>query len=145
MANHLNTIRIFDHNNIDEPTRQRGVVATHPEPLVPPAAIRLMQRQLCMASAAAWANVTPAVLRRPARDCRRIARARQTAIYLAHVVFGHSLTLAGAMVGRDRTTARHACQRVEEWREDRRIDRAFEGLEAGIRSWTRMFAQGGTP
>lgn len=68
----------------------------------------------------------------PTRGSRRAARARQVAMYLAHVG-GLSLTDVGLMFGRDRTTVAHACGIVEDGRDrvvyDRRIDR-LEGCVA---------------
>lgn len=104
---------------------------------------RLTQRQLCLTCAAAWAAVPMAALRGPARDVAPVTRARQAAIYLAHVAFAHSLTQAGAMVGRDRTTARNACRRIEEQREDCRLDRCFDALEAALHGWSGVFAPEG--
>lgn len=103
---------------------------------------RLMQQQICRACAAAWAGVPAEALRRPARNSAAIVQARHTAIYLAHIVFACSLTRAGAMVGRDRTSARHACLRIEERREDVRIDRALDALEAALGTWLRAFGPG---
>ena len=57
-----------------------------------------------------------------------IALARQVAIYVAHVGLAETLTAAGRRFGRDRSTAAHACRRVE----DRRDDPGFDGLVAGI-------------
>ncbi|MCZ8188105.1 MAG: hypothetical protein O9308_17165 [Beijerinckiaceae bacterium] len=103
---------------------------------------RQMQQQICRASAAAWKGVPSGALLRPERNGAAIVQARHTAIYLAHVVFGCSLTRAGAMVGRDRTSARHACLRIEERREHPPVDRALDALEAGIRLWFRTFGTG---
>ena len=57
-----------------------------------------------------------------------IALARQVAIYVAHVGLAETLTAAGRRFGRDRSTAAHACRRVEA----RRDDPGFDGLVAGI-------------
>src|ERR1700733_5876287 len=56
------------------------------------------------------------------RGAAPIAFARQSAMYLAHVALGLSYTDVGRTFGRDRTTAAHACRRVEDRREDPRID-----------------------
>lgn len=69
------------------------------------------------------------LMRLPNRGRARVAIARQVAMYLAHVTFGLSLTEAGDLFGRDRTTASHACQVVEERREDPEFDRALDLLE----------------
>lgn len=64
----------------------------------------------------------------------RVLRARQVAIYLAAVGLGWTLTRAGAAFGRDRTTAGIACRRVEDLRDDPRIDRALDALERFLTS-----------
>ncbi len=68
-------------------------------------------------------------LRAPSRRAAPIAFARQSAIYLAHVVLGLNYSAAGKLFGPDRTTAAHACQRVEERRDDPDIDILLEMLE----------------
>ncbi len=67
-----------------------------------------------------------------------IALARQVAIYVAHVGFAETLTAAGRRFGRDRTTAAHACRRVE----DRRDDPHFDGLVAGLEAAVAAAADG---
>ena len=66
--------------------------------------------------------------------CRRadVALARQTAMYLAHVVLAMTHADIGRMFGRDRTTAAHACRIVEDLRDEPRIDALIEALEALI-------------
>jgi chromosomal replication initiation ATPase DnaA len=59
-----------------------------------------------------------------------IAFARQTAMYLGHTVFGLSFTALGRCFRRDRTTAAHACQLVEDRREDPAIDALVAMLES---------------
>ena len=75
-------------------------------------------------------GVTAAEVLAPSRGKAPVAFARQTAIYLGHVVFGLSLTRLAQGFGRDRTTAGHACRTIEEWREDPAIDQVFGLLEA---------------
>lgn len=73
---------------------------------------------------------------RSARRCRApIAFARQTAMYLAHVSCGLSLTEVGQGFSRDRTTVAHACQRVEDCRDHPDTDLALDYLEAAIVEW----------
>lgn len=67
-----------------------------------------------------------------------IALARQVAIYVAHVGLAETLTTAGRRFGRDRTTAAHACRRVE----DRRDDPGFDGLVAGLEAAVAAAADG---
>ena len=62
------------------------------------------------------------------------ARARQTAMYLTHVGFALSLGRVARAFGRDRATVGHACNRVEEWREDPVFDALLLRLEACVRA-----------
>lgn len=68
------------------------------------------------------------------RSALAAARARQIAMYLAHTACGWSLARVGAAFGRDRSTAGHACQRVEEWRDDPEMDARLEAMEACLRA-----------
>lgn len=68
-------------------------------------------------------------LRAPARCRADVAFARQSAMYLAHVVLGLSYSAIGRLFARDRTTAAHACRLVEERRDDPAIDRLLHMLE----------------
>lgn len=104
---------------------------------------RVLGERISEACAAAWRDVPVGGLRRPSRSSAPVAVARQAAIYFAHVVFSANLTRAGGMFGRDRTTARHACSRMEDWRDDGRIDRAFDHLEGALRHWLDAFAAHG--
>ena len=69
----------------------------------------------------------------PTRGRAQVAMARQVAMYLAHVACGLTLTRAGELFGRDRTTVAHACHVVEDRREDPSFDRALELLERVVR------------
>lgn len=62
------------------------------------------------------------------------AWARQTAMYLAHVLLGANFTEIGHWFGRDRTTVAHACRVVEERREAAAVDRTLTALETAIRA-----------
>lgn len=73
-------------------------------------------------------------LRAPTRCEARVARARQVAMYLAHVGLGLSYTDAGRLFGRDRTTVAHACRLVEERRDDPRFDASLDYLEQTLRA-----------
>ncbi|MEL6967734.1 MAG: helix-turn-helix domain-containing protein [Pseudomonadota bacterium] len=75
-----------------------------------------------------------------------IALARQVAMYLAHTQFSLAMTEIGLAMGRDRTTVSHACNLVEDRRDDDDFDlmltqledllsqavRAIEAKEAGL-------------
>lgn len=54
------------------------------------------------------------------------------AIYLAHVVLGVSQKSAGRMFGRDRTSVRYACARVEDARDHEPFDQALDALSCAI-------------
>lgn len=58
------------------------------------------------------------------------ARARQVAMYLAHVSKGISLTAIGTAFGRDRTTVSYACSLIEDLRDDTAFDAELDRLEA---------------
>jgi len=70
----------------------------------------------------------------PTRGRARAALARQVAIYLTHVAFELSLARVAAAFGRDRSTAAHACHKVEDGRDDPAFDACLEDLEACLRS-----------
>lgn len=70
------------------------------------------------------------------RGAARIAHARHIAIYLAHVSLGLSFTRLGQIFGRDRTTVAHACQRIEDERENPQIDWILTLMELSIRRLT---------
>lgn len=67
------------------------------------------------------------------------AFARQTAMYLAHVHLGLSLSQVGRSFHRDRTTVAHACARVEDSRDDPKTERVLACLEAALDRWSSGF------
>jgi len=71
-------------------------------------------------------------LRRASRGRANVALARQVAMYLAHVGCGLSLTEAGRLFERDRTTVAHACGVIEDRRDDPLFDRALDLLEWAV-------------
>lgn len=73
-------------------------------------------------------------LRARTRGSARMAFARQVAMYLAHVVCGLSLTEVGQLFARDRTTVAHACEVVEDRRDERELDVRLEHLELAVSS-----------
>ena len=88
--------------------------------------------RLAETTIAAAARVPLARLRGARRGRQPVALARQTAMYLAHVAFGLSLTRVGVCFGRDRTTVRHACALIEDRRDDPRLEFGLTALEAGL-------------
>lgn len=78
----------------------------------------------------------PAVLG-ASRDSRPIARARQLAMYLAHVILGETLTSIGQAFGRDRTTVSYACGLIEDMRDDATFDAEVSALEFALQNEER--------
>lgn len=68
-------------------------------------------------------------LLRPSRGPQHIAFARQVAMYVCHVVLRQSLVAVGRAFGRDRTTAAYACRKVEDARDDHRVDERVALIE----------------
>ncbi len=62
-----------------------------------------------------------------------IARARQVAMYMAHIGWRMTLTDVGRLFGRDRTTVAHACEAIEDLRDDPSFDRRLDLLEKALR------------
>jgi chromosomal replication initiation ATPase DnaA len=77
-------------------------------------------------------SVRPGDLCGPNRGARSVALARQVAMYLTHTQLGLSYTATGALFGRDRTTAAHACRIIEEKREEAEIDAIVDCVERAI-------------
>ncbi|RUM97357.1 chromosomal replication initiator DnaA [Pseudaminobacter arsenicus] len=67
---------------------------------------------------AALFNVSSKEMRRPGRTSQEVARVRQIAMYVTHVVLQMSMREVGRGFGRDRTTVVHACHLIEDMRED---------------------------
>jgi hypothetical protein len=89
------------------------------------------QRRVCQAIEAAFA-VGREELCATTRGRCNIALARQTGMYLARVALGMTLSDAGLMFGRDRTTAAHACRLLEDLRDDPSFDALLEAMEAFV-------------
>lgn len=77
-------------------------------------------------------NILPEALCASTRGEAHVAQARQIAMYLAHITFGLSLGAVGRHFGRDRTTAAYACERVEDRRDDLRLDLMLDRLERAL-------------
>ncbi|MEA2992584.1 MAG: hypothetical protein QOD40_1504 [Alphaproteobacteria bacterium] len=94
--------------------------------------LRKNPRPLCDAveTAVAGIFVVPlSQLRKRSRGAASVAFARQSAMYLAHVVFSLSYAEVGRAFHRDRTTAAHACRLIEERRDDPVFDAVLGALE----------------
>jgi chromosomal replication initiation ATPase DnaA len=81
---------------------------------------------------AAAFHADEADLRGASRGEANVALARQVVVYLLHTRFGMSYSTAGACFARDRTTAAHACRKIEERREDVRFDTLIDCLERAL-------------
>lgn len=77
-----------------------------------PDAFHLVQR------VAAARGVSLSALLRRSRGRDRDAAARQLAMYLVHVLLGRPQEVVAELFGRDRTTVAHACQRLEDFRDE---------------------------
>ena len=71
-----------------------------------------------------------------------VARARQLAMYLSHVVLGRSLLEIGEAFGRDRTTVSYACALIEDMRDDPRFDDEVCGLERKLEAGMARAGEG---
>jgi chromosomal replication initiation ATPase DnaA len=78
-------------------------------------------------------GVSPAAIASHGRTSKAAARARQIAIYLAHVNFNWPLIRVAFAFNRDRTTCGHACHRIEDMREDAAFDARMAVLEACVK------------
>lgn len=63
------------------------------------------------------------------RNRAHVAFARQTAMYLSHVVCGLNFSEVGTLFKRDRTTVSHACKCIEDHRDNEAFDQGMEFLE----------------
>jgi hypothetical protein len=86
-------------------------------------------RDALRAIAAAAFSMPRGKLHSRRRGSAAVALARQSAMYLAHVVFSLSYSEIGRIFNRERTTVRHACRCVEQRREDPATDAIFQELE----------------
>lgn len=74
-------------------------------------------------------DVPLSALRTTSRGRAKVALARQTAMYITHVVCGLSMTEVGRIFERDRTTVSHACALIEDRRDEPIFDQLLEMLE----------------
>lgn len=86
----------------------------------------------CVAAYALGQN--PDEVMEDARGDRRINAVRKLAIYLTYTAFGMSLARCAVVFSRDRSTIAHACQAVENRRDEASFDEWVDGLEVGLKS-----------
>lgn len=79
--------------------------------------------------AAALFSVSSKELRKPGRTTLPVSRVRQIAMYVAHVVLCMTMSEVGAGFGRDRTTVLHACQVIEDLRDDPEFEHLVQMVE----------------
>jgi hypothetical protein len=79
--------------------------------------------------ASALFSVPSKELRKPGRTAISVSRVRQIAMYVAHVVLRLTMSEVGVGFGRDRTTVHHACQVVEDMRDEAEFDRMVQVIE----------------
>lgn len=79
--------------------------------------------------AAAIFEVSGRELREPGRSTSPVARVRQIAMYVAHVVLELTMKEVGLGFARDRTTVMYACHLIEDLREDIEFDRIVATAE----------------
>ena len=72
------------------------------------------------------------------RGANDICLARQVSMYLMNITFGISLTRIGRVFNRDRSTASHACNVIEDYREDPLIDKKIARLELFLNGSTSL-------
>lgn len=92
-------------------------------------------------SVVAFATGVPArEIASPTRARAPAALARQIAMYMAHVVYAWPMSRVAVAFGRDRTTASHACHRIEDMRDDPAFDAKIAAMEECLRQapepWT---------
>jgi len=78
-------------------------------------------------------GVSPREIAARTRATAKAARARQMAMYLAHVGYAWPMARVAAAFGRDRTTASHACHRIEDLRDDAAFDTQLSAMESCLR------------
>jgi chromosomal replication initiation ATPase DnaA len=78
-------------------------------------------------------GVSPSDIASTKRASKAAARARQIAIYLAHVNFNWPLIRVAFAFNRDRSTCGYACSRIEDMRENADFDARMSVLEACIK------------
>lgn len=72
------------------------------------------------------------------RSRRKIAFARQVAMYLGHVCLSYKLRELALYYNRDRTTIAYACRVIEERRDDPDLELVLNSLESALLLLTRL-------
>lgn len=69
----------------------------------------------------------------PRRGNSKVARVRQFGMYIAHTMFGMSMSEVALAFSRERTTVKHACHVIEDLRENKSFDYSVSAFEYLIR------------
>ncbi len=112
------------------PVAEKEVVAAHFQPTAKRRDEAALEMCECLIDiAAALFSVSSKELRKPGRTALPVSRVRQIAMYVAHVVLRMTMSEVGAGFGRDRTTVLHACQVIEDLRDDPEFERLVQMVE----------------
>ena len=96
-------------------------------------AIPEIQVGLAQAVAAHAYGIDIATMQRPGRGSRETSKARQVAMYLAHVGLHVGAVTVARSFGRNHKAVAHACQQIEAAREDPSFNRTLDWLETLVR------------
>ena len=75
------------------------------------------------------------------RGVAPVARCRQLAMYLSHVVYGYSLAKVGALFGREKSTVGHAVRQIEDLRDCEDFEGWISALEQALDASQRAAAR----
>ena len=126
------------------PARREGFTSAMSPPrdaLIPPEPGDQARAQFVATLVSMVTDVPSQTIIAEGRQSMDACRARQIAMYLTHVGFSWSMGRVGAAFGRDRTTASHACHRVEDLRDRPEFDAAMDLLEVCVRAAPRLSAR----
>lgn len=122
---------VLPGGEVEQETKGRAARTTRASSVRDPA-----REEVVMARCDAAIDIIAALFDLPSRELRRagrsttdIARVRQIAMYVAHVVLQLNMGEVGRGFGRDRTTVLHACHLVEDLRDDPQFDRIVATAE----------------
>lgn len=93
---------------------------------------RVAQTNLVLSFVHLAHGVHPSYLIGPSRGSHKLSEARQVFQYLSHISFGHSYSELALVSRRDRTSIAHACHKIEDMRDDPKIDRALYFAEMAL-------------